>query len=223
MIAVAIGWYTGYIHLTYIYDNFLTLITAMVVFATAMAVFVYLKALQPGAMLAVGGNSGTMLQCLLCQNICSGQQLVSSARLRLIFILSLTPIPSISRPLPRPSRKQPCLLFRLSLGIYPSTNVLHPGLPTICSHLDPICHSVAGHMMYDFFIGHELNPRIGGWFDIKVFCELRPGLVGWVVLVLGMAAKQYESGGTITNSMFLVVAFQFFYVWDALSSEVRLF
>jgi hypothetical protein len=32
--------------------------------------------------------------------------------------------------------------------------------------------------------GRELNPRIGS-LDLKEFCELRPGLIGWVVLNLG--------------------------------------
>lgn len=31
-----------------------------------------------------------------------------------------------------------------------------------------------GNPFYDWFIGRELNPRIGSW-DIKLFCELRPG------------------------------------------------
>uniref|UniRef100_H3AEQ2 Delta(14)-sterol reductase TM7SF2 n=1 Tax=Latimeria chalumnae TaxID=7897 RepID=H3AEQ2_LATCH len=38
---------------------------------------------------------------------------------------------------------------------------------------------ITGNPIYDFFIGHELNPRIGS-FDLKYFCELRPGLIGWV-------------------------------------------
>lgn len=38
-----------------------------------------------------------------------------------------------------------------------------------------------GNAIYDFFIGRELNPRIGT-FDLKYFCELRPGLIGWVCL-----------------------------------------
>uniref|UniRef100_A0A8D0GY40 Delta(14)-sterol reductase TM7SF2 n=1 Tax=Sphenodon punctatus TaxID=8508 RepID=A0A8D0GY40_SPHPU len=37
----------------------------------------------------------------------------------------------------------------------------------------------SGNPIYDFFMGHELNPRIGS-FDLKYFCELRPGLLGWV-------------------------------------------
>lgn len=41
----------------------------------------------------------------------------------------------------------------------------------------PLC--CLGNPLYDFFIGRELNPRIGN-FDLKYFCELRPGLIGWV-------------------------------------------
>lgn len=39
--------------------------------------------------------------------------------------------------------------------------------------------SSSGYVIYDFFMGRELNPRIKG-FDIKFFCEMRPGLIGWV-------------------------------------------
>lgn len=34
-------------------------------------------------------------------------------------------------------------------------------------------------MVYDFFKGRELNPRLKD-FDLKFFCEMRPGLIGWV-------------------------------------------
>lgn len=82
----------------------------------------------------------------------------------------------------------------------------------------------SGNFMYDFFMGRELNPRIGS-FDLKEFSELRPGLIGWVVINLGMAMKQYYDRiqmygtGSISASMFLVNLFQGFYVWDALYSE----
>jgi delta14-sterol reductase/lamin-B receptor len=46
-----------------------------------------------------------------------------------------------------------------------------------------------GYHIYDFWMGRELNPRIGS-LDLKEFCELRPGLIGWFVLNLGMAAQQ---------------------------------
>ena len=39
----------------------------------------------------------------------------------------------------------------------------------------------SGSHVYDFFIGRELNPCLGP-LDLKFFCELRPGLIGWLVL-----------------------------------------
>jgi len=76
----------------------------------------------------------------------------------------------------------------------------------------------SGNPVYDFFIGRELNPRIGS-FDLKQFCELRPGLIGWVALNLGMLWKQYERTGTVSGSMALVNLLQGLYVWDSLYQE----
>ncbi|KTG38994.1 hypothetical protein cypCar_00003972 [Cyprinus carpio] len=42
-----------------------------------------------------------------------------------------------------------------------------------------------GNPLYDFFMGRELNPRIGD-FDLKYFCELRPGLIGWEAVLTTM-------------------------------------
>jgi hypothetical protein len=68
-------------------------------------------------------------------------------------------------------------------------------------------------------IGRELNPRIRS-FDIKFFVELRPNLVGWLLMDVSMAAKQYSNLGRVTNSMVLVVFAQLVYVVDALYNEV---
>lgn len=75
-----------------------------------------------------------------------------------------------------------------------------------------------GYPTYDFFIGRELNPRIGS-LDLKEFCELRPGLIGWAALNLGMAVKQYQKHGSISMSMLLINLLQGQYVWDALYNE----
>eukprot|EP00123_Amoebidium_parasiticum_P019931 comp37205_c0_seq1/m.47342 comp37205_c0_seq1/g.47342 ORF comp37205_c0_seq1/g.47342 comp37205_c0_seq1/m.47342 type:complete len:427 (-) comp37205_c0_seq1:395-1675(-) len=79
----------------------------------------------------------------------------------------------------------------------------------------------SGNPFYDFWMGRELNPRIGN-FDLKVFCELRPGLIGWCALDLAMACKQYQLHGTVTNSMCLILAFQIYYVLDSFMSEPAL-
>lgn len=62
-----------------------------------------------------------------------------------------------------------------------------------------------GNVVYDWFIGRELNPRVTvpgfGEVDIKSFMELRPGMLGWVVLDLAFMAKQYRSYGYVTDAM----------------------
>ncbi|XP_037698657.1 delta(14)-sterol reductase LBR-like isoform X2 [Choloepus didactylus] len=50
---------------------------------------------------------------------------------------------------------------------------------------DELSPANSGNAVYDFFIGRELNPRIGT-FDLKYFCELRPGLIGWEALLTTM-------------------------------------
>ncbi|NXJ60329.1 LBR protein, partial [Rostratula benghalensis] len=78
----------------------------------------------------------------------------------------------------------------------------------------------SGYLVYDFFTGHELNPRIGS-FDLKYFCELRPGLIGWVVINLAMllAEMKIHNQSTPSLSMVLVNSFQLLYVVDALWNE----
>ena len=78
----------------------------------------------------------------------------------------------------------------------------------------------SGNAAYDYFIGRELNPRLlSGKFDLKVFCELTPGLIGWLLLDLGFAAKEYAKFGAVSPAMALVCAFQGAYVIDALWNE----
>jgi Delta14-sterol reductase len=74
-----------------------------------------------------------------------------------------------------------------------------------------------------FYIGRELNPSIGS-FDIKYFNELRPGLILWVLIDISMVCKQAVLRGgwsKVTDSMWLVLFFQGWYVADGLYNEVR--
>lgn len=75
----------------------------------------------------------------------------------------------------------------------------------------------SGSVVYDWFIGRELNPRIGSW-DLKLYCELRPGLLLWMVINLACLHRQWRTTGT-TDSMWLVVLFQLFYVVDGVMNE----
>ncbi|KJA26198.1 hypothetical protein HYPSUDRAFT_213257 [Hypholoma sublateritium FD-334 SS-4] len=84
----------------------------------------------------------------------------------------------------------------------------------------------SGNHIYDWYIGRELNPALGR-LDIKSFNELRPGLILWVLLNLSFACEQaVRRGGAlfhITDSMWLVLAFQAWYVLDGLYNEPALF
>jgi delta14-sterol reductase len=81
----------------------------------------------------------------------------------------------------------------------------------------------SGNVLFDWFIGRELNPRIGT-FDIKTFNELRPGLILWILLDISCACHQYVVlKGRVTDSMLLVCAFQAWYVVDALYNEAAIF
>ena len=82
---------------------------------------------------------------------------------------------------------------------------------------------VTGNILYDWFMGRELNPPVHvpllGTLDIKSFMELRPGMIGWFILNLAFAARQYKNYGTTTASMILVIISQGSYILDALWSE----
>lgn len=120
---------------SFVYDHYLAFAMAATVLSFALAVYLYLKSFSPGAMLALGGNSG--------------------------------------------------------------------------------------NIVYDWFIGRELNPRLG-MFDWKTFCEMRPGLIGWVMINYCMMVKQYELHGMVSNSMILVCFFQFWYILDSLWFETAI-
>ncbi|XP_034382842.1 delta(14)-sterol reductase LBR isoform X3 [Cyclopterus lumpus] len=78
----------------------------------------------------------------------------------------------------------------------------------------------SGNVAYDFFKGHELNPRIKE-FDLKFFCEMRPGLIGWCLINFAMALAEMKQQGldAPSYSMILVNLFQLLYVVDGLWNE----
>ena len=76
-----------------------------------------------------------------------------------------------------------------------------------------------GNFIYDFYIGRELNPRVNlpifGEIDIKTWCEMRPGLTGWILFDLAFVAKQYRTYGYVSDSIIFTTCAQAFYVMDA--------
>ncbi|PHH55448.1 Delta(14)-sterol reductase [Ceratocystis fimbriata CBS 114723] len=76
-----------------------------------------------------------------------------------------------------------------------------------------------GNILYDWFIGRELNPRVTlpffGEIDIKEWCELRPGLLMWALCNFTWVAKQYRNYGYVSDSMVFLASIQTLYVIDA--------
>lgn len=76
----------------------------------------------------------------------------------------------------------------------------------------------SGNIVYDWFIGRELNPRLGP-LDIKMFCELRPGMLLWFLINLSCLHHSYMQTGKIVDSLLLVNILQGFYIFDGVLNE----
>ncbi|KHN97097.1 C-14 sterol reductase [Metarhizium album ARSEF 1941] len=76
-----------------------------------------------------------------------------------------------------------------------------------------------GNLLYDWFIGRELNPRVTipliGEVDLKEWCELRPGMMGWIILNCAWCAQQYRNFGFVTDSIIFITIVQALYILDS--------
>jgi len=92
-----------------------------------------------------------------------------------------------------------------------SVGILSGFLVAIVAYVSAILrgaqHRMSGYPIYDFFLGAELNPRMFGILDFKMFFMVR---IPWFVifgLSCGAAARQYDRYGYVSKEvMFLVVA-----------------
>jgi 7-dehydrocholesterol reductase len=75
-----------------------------------------------------------------------------------------------------------------------------------------------GNFLYDYFMGIELNPRIGN-FDFKLYFNGRPGIVGWNLINISYIAAQYKIHGEITNGMVLMSFLHLVYILDFFWNE----
>lgn len=81
--------------------------------------------------------------------------------------------------------------------------------------------AISGNAIHDFWMGTGHNPRLppGGLFDLKFFCEARPGLILWMLFNASFAVVQYETHGSVSVAMGLVCVFQLFYIVDYFWNE----
>jgi len=68
----------------------------------------------------------------------------------------------------------------------------------------------------DYFLGAARHPRLPPTtgFDLKVFFEARPGLLGWMLVLVSFAAVQIERHGSLSTAMGVVCGLQLLYVLD---------
>ena len=72
-------------------------------------------------------------------------------------------------------------------------------------------HRMTGSFLYDFFMGAELNPRMFGILDFKMFFEVR---LPWFILFLvtvGAAARQIEVYGYLSGEVGFMLMAHFLY------------
>jgi delta24(24(1))-sterol reductase len=72
-------------------------------------------------------------------------------------------------------------------------------------------HRMTGSPIYDFFMGAELNPRLFGWLDFKMFFEVRLPWFILFLLSLGTAFKQYEDYGKVAPEVCFILMAHFLY------------
>jgi delta14-sterol reductase len=72
----------------------------------------------------------------------------------------------------------------------------------------------------DFILGAELNPHLGR-FELKFFW-LRPSMIGWMLLNLSIAAKQWHALGRVTTRMLLTQLIMNGYILDYFWHESKM-
>ena len=79
------------------------------------------------------------------------------------------------------------------------------------AHIRGATHRMTGYPIYDFFMGAELNPRMFGILDFKMFFEVR---LPWYILFLlscGAAARQWERYGYVSGEVGFLIMAHFLY------------
>ena len=96
-----------------------------------------------------------------------------------------------------------------------SVSILSGWLVAVVAYVSALArgaqHRMSGNHVYDFFMGAELNPRMFGILDFKMFFEVR---MPWYILFLlscGTAARQWETYGYVSGEVGFVVLAHFLY------------
>lgn len=107
----------------------------------------------------------------------------------------------------------------VAVNVYGFSLALFAQIKAYIAPSHPDDRKFTGSLIYDYYMGIELNPRIGEWWDFKLFYNGRPGIIAWTLIDLSWMAYQYQTFGYITKSMLLVTSFHFLYVLDFFYNE----
>jgi delta24(24(1))-sterol reductase len=72
-------------------------------------------------------------------------------------------------------------------------------------------HRITGYTIYDFFMGAELNPRLFGILDFKMFYEVRIPCFMLFGFSCAAATRQYERYGYVSGEVWFLVMAHFLY------------
>ncbi|KEY66565.1 hypothetical protein S7711_09411 [Stachybotrys chartarum IBT 7711] len=112
------------------------------------------------------------------------------------------------------------IAYAVATFVYVRSFSIKPGNP---ERRELALGGISGNMLYDWFIGRELNPRVTlpwiGEIDLKEFLELRPGMLGWVVMNCAWCAQQYRTFGYVTDSIICITLVQLVYIVDSWWNE----
>jgi 7-dehydrocholesterol reductase len=109
--------------------------------------------------------------------------------------------------------------LHVAVNIYGILLALFAQIKAYVAPSHPEDRKFSGSYVYDYYMGIELNPRIGQSWDFKLFYNGRPGIIAWTLIDLSWMAYQYQTFGYVTKSMVLVVLFHFVYVLDFFWNE----
>ncbi|KAK6525495.1 C-24(28) sterol reductase [Orbilia ellipsospora] len=108
----------------------------------------------------------------------------------------------------------PLQTFIEEIGPITSVSIISGFAVSIIAYFSAIArgaqHRMTGMFLYDFFMGAELNPRIG-IIDMKMFFEVR---LPWFILFFttaSTAVKQYQDYGYVSPQVWFIVLAHFLY------------
>ncbi|KAJ5851972.1 uncharacterized protein N7529_011357 [Penicillium soppii] len=107
-----------------------------------------------------------------------------------------------------------------TLNVY---GIIITGIFYIKAHLYPTHkrdRRFSGSFFYDLYMGIELNPRLfGRYWDVKLFHNGRPGIIGWALIDLSFIAQQYQKHAIVTNSIIITFILHLLYIADFFHHE----